>query len=215
MKRINIDDGGTMKTLFEFKWRSDALLLGENFQFKIGLNDVEIKVNGPQSIEGDLTILSPGEFTRIPLEIEETLVYIEDFMEYIHGHFKLSKGMEVMTNIPENDEEKERLGDTPHSAVMHFQESPNRIGIEKELVRNIESFLPALKYISLFNSAENSNSQIHKFLNYFKIIEDSFYSGRQKLKDTLKTHPTLIQYLNDITLSNPTRIILQTKKNIN
>lgn len=190
-----------MKTLFSFKCQSEELNIDNVLSFKLGAFDIEISPPDPKSYLIDLTILSSGEFHEIPLEIEEALIFIENFIKYTHCDFKISRGRGEMTLVPENDVEKAKVGDGLHSFRMWVQEQPRGVFMKKEVVQNMGKFYPARRLMSQFNVAEDSKSEINKYLSFFKIIEDSFYSGRGKLKTVLKSQNKLTEILKNIVIT--------------
>ena len=176
-----------MKTLFTFHCKSETVFIENDTSFNLGNLKVDIKRSDKRDLNIHLNVLTPGDFKEIPLEIEEALVFIREFLEFTHGDFKIIRGLDLYTRIPENDEQKAILENTPHGCVMRVVEVSQPVNLKVDLLNKADKFYPALKLISHFNAGERSESIITKYLNYFKIIEDRFYSGRGKLKDVLKS----------------------------
>lgn len=191
-----------MKTLFTFHGNSKIISIEKaTFTFKLGNYQITIKRSRGIDTNIQIDILANGEFNEVPIEVEEALIYLREFLEFIHGDFKIFRGLDLFTRIPENNEEKARLGNAPHGCVMRVEEIPNPVNINEELLSKIDRFYPTLRLISQFNAGEASSSPIAKYLNYFKIIEDSYYKGRGKLKECLKGQDDLIKIIEGIEIT--------------
>lgn len=190
-----------MKTLFVFHGYSKTIFIESETLFKLGNYKVTIKRSSGKDTNIQIDILAEGEFNEVPIEVEEALIFLKEFLNFVHGDFKISRGLDIFTKIPDNDEEKARLGDTPHGCVMRVEEMPNPVNINVELLNKIDKFYPTLRLISQFNAGNASSSPIAKYLNYFKIIEDSYYKGKGKLKECLKAQQELIKIIEGIEIT--------------
>lgn len=136
--------------------------------------------------DGSLFIKLPFSQEKAEKVVFYILHQIVERIKFNFGKFEIISGFITGEHIPENEEEKQQIGDKKYFVTMRFQE------IIPEPIFDPKSFIKAsscdIDMLTIYNTAKEAIPPIDKFFGFFKILENRYTSNgkRNSLKNNLE-----------------------------
>lgn len=135
--------------------------------------------------DGDIYITLPGEPDECYILAKKIAHDLAQHLEFFYEEFKIAGGLEIAEKIPENEEEAKKIGEEKYWAEVSLEEVPTPVKFDRRILSLFPPIQNFLRIIHQYNHANKSDNSIDYYLGMFKVLETQFYSGRNKVRDTL------------------------------
>lgn len=173
-----------MKTKYKYPVQSEITSEGPLDLIFLN-NKIELIPNKDKYIEF-LEITVPGRPEENRHIASEIAIFLSDFIQFSFGPFSIKGGFLLYERIPDNEEEREEIGDKPYGAEMQFEEVKEcKINLDYFNI-HVGSFWQKRRIFSAFVDGQNSISPIDQYRNYFRVIEDYYITEDGNIAAQLK-----------------------------
>ncbi|MCW5198667.1 hypothetical protein VU06_02840 [Desulfobulbus sp. F3] len=120
------------------------------------------------------------------------------------GYMVIMGGLVGWEQLPENEEERELIGNTPFGLEMLLEEVAESPYFNPASINRYTSSKEYARLMEQFNEANQSRTLVDKFLGYFRIVEFLYYNygGKKKLEQALLAAEPLRQHVMRFTKQN-------------
>lgn len=199
-----------MKTKWEYRFETDGFVfpkkysfLGQlnsddenylsegypsKFDFNVQIEPNEKKKSDPDKQFGKLFLTVPFRYNKAKGIVNHILYKINTHINFEFGKFKIHGGFISGERIPDTDEEEVEIGEEKYFIHMVLETVPQEKSFSpKTLIDSLQKNADSELMVQ-YNHANNCTHPITKFVEFYKIIEDT-YSKNFKgeiIKKTLK-----------------------------
>jgi hypothetical protein len=155
----------------------------ENFEVEIILEPETDERRAGEWAKLHVTVRgTPEKFSPF---VERVAAEVAEHLAFYYDGLRLLGGMIFAERIPENEEERAAIGDTPHSVKASFIEADPPRSINREHLRSFPYSLGFGRLLRQFAAARASDNTIDSYLNMFKVVETLYHRGKLKARDAL------------------------------
>lgn len=117
--------------------------------------------------------------------VERVAAEVAEHLAFYYDGLRLLGGMIFAERIPENDEERTAIGDTPHAVKASFVEADPPRRFDREHLRSFPYSLGFGRLLRQFAAARASDNMIDSYLNMFKVVETLYHRGKLNAREAL------------------------------
>ena len=147
--------------------------------------------------DGDIYITLPGEPDECHFLAKKFVHDLAQHFEFFYEEFKIAGGLEIAEMIPETDEEAKKIGENKFWVKASLEEVPAPIKFDKRILRLFPPIQKFLRIIHQYNHAKKSDNLIDYYSGMFKVLETQFYSGKNKVRETLLSNNEFCELIID------------------
>ncbi|GJL93573.1 hypothetical protein [Hyphococcus sp.] len=148
---------------------------------------------GP-SETGQLHIEMPGDSAETKQKAIFVAVSVSQKIEFDHGSMKVHSAFITGKHIPETDQEKQQVKDSPYFAEARLIEVRPPETLPNNAIGALVANPKTSRLISTFNAARAARSPIDRFTGYFKVIEDIYSKSKSgSILNALKASQELFE----------------------